>query len=441
VEHPLGGGDVRGKAVLRCVGRRWAVGRPTHWLTGLPAYRLTGSHWLTGSPTHRRTVSPLRIPMPLIDLIAGARPNFMKIAPIIDALKRRSAAHSLPRTADCLPPTAPSVLLDYRLVHTGQHYDRAMSGAFFEQLGIPEPDVNLEVGSGTQAEQTANIMVRYEQALTTRRPDLCVVVGDVTSTMACAIVARKLGVPVAHVEGGIRSGDWTMPEEINRVVTDSITNYFFTTSETANDNLRRSGVPEERIFFVGNTMIDTLLKHLPRLQQPAFWETLKLRPQQYFVLTMHRPANVDEPEILREFLREITAGTRGLPVIFPVHPRTAQKLKALNESFPAVHCVEPLGYLEFNYLVKEAFAVITDSGGITEETTVLRVPCLTLRDNTERPETVTAGTNELIGTNPAALAPALDRLFAGKWKKGGVPDRWDGHAAERIVGHLERLLQ
>jgi UDP-N-acetylglucosamine 2-epimerase (non-hydrolysing) len=363
--------------------------------------------------------------MKTIDIIAGARPNFMKIAPIINALK---AAETRGGT------------LRYRLIHTGQHYDKAMSGGFFEQLGIPEPDINLEVGSGTQAEQTAAIMVRYEKVLLEHRGDLCLVVGDVTSTMACSISARKLGVPVAHVEGGIRSGDWSMPEEINRVVTDSITNWFFTTSATANENLRRSGIPDERIFFVGNTMIDTLLAQMPRLRAPGFWAELGLRPGGYFVVTLHRPANVDGEQHLLRLLHAIAAGTAGLPVVFPVHPRTAKNLRELEGQIPGLHYVDPQGYLEFNYLVKHAKGVITDSGGITEETTVMGVPCLTLRDNTERPETVTEGTNELIGTDPARLGPALARLLAGQWKQGRVPEKWDGRAAERIVAELERLL-
>ena len=369
---------------------------------------------------------PFGFKMKRIDLIAGARPNFMKIAPIIDALKAAEARGGS---------------LQFRLIHTGQHYDRAMSGSFFEELGIPEPDINLEVGSGTQAEQTAAIMVAYEKVLLKDKSDLCLVVGDVTSTMACAIAARKLGVPVAHVEGGIRSGDWTMPEEINRVVTDSITNWFFTTSETANDNLRRSGIPDDHIFFVGNTMIDTLLKHLPRLRQPACWTSLSLEARQYFVVTLHRPANVDGEQQLLRLLRAIAEGTQGLPVVFPVHPRTAKNLRDLDSRTPHLHYIDPLGYLEFNFLVKHARGVITDSGGITEETTVLGVPCLTLRDNTERPETITIGTNELIGTDPAKLAPALARLMAGQWKKGAIPPKWDGKAAERIVVHLELLLE
>jgi UDP-N-acetylglucosamine 2-epimerase (non-hydrolysing) len=361
----------------------------------------------------------------LVDIIAGARPNFMKIAPIIRRMQQRQAEGGG---------------LRYRLVHTGQHYDSRMSGDFFEQLGIPAPDVNLEVGSGTQAEQTGAIMARYEALLLDTRSDLCLVVGDVTSTMACAISAQKLGVPVAHVEAGIRSGDWSMPEEINRMVTDAITNWFFTTSDMANENLRRAGIDDERIFFVGNTMIDTLLQNADRLQPPAFWNEKALQPGEYFVATLHRPANVDASGSFAKLLDAISVGARELPVIFPVHPRTAKTLQALPAFPPNIHLVDPQPYLEFNFLVKHARAVITDSGGITEETTVMGVPCLTLRDNTERPETVTVGTNELVGTNPANLQPALDRLFAGDWKKGGVPEKWDGHAAERIVAALETLL-
>lgn len=361
----------------------------------------------------------------VVDLIVGARPNFMKIAPIVEALRAAAARGGH---------------LKHRLIHTGQHYDRGMSGAFFDELGIPEPDLNLEVGPGTAAEQTGAIMVRYEQALSRHRADLCLVVGDVTSTMACAIVARKLGVKVAHVEGGIRSFDWSMPEEINRVVTDAITNWFFTTSETAGANLRRAGVEDDRIFFVGNVMIDTLLKHMPSFKQPALWTALGLNAGSYCVVTLHRPSNVDDGDTLFRILEAISQHTAGMPVVFPVHPRTATRLKAIEQRLPNVHDVEPMGYLEFNYLVKHAKCVITDSGGVTEETTVMGVPCLTMRDNTERPETITIGTNELIGSDPAGLGPALARLMSGQWKTGAIPEKWDGRAAGRIVSQLESLL-
>ena len=360
-----------------------------------------------------------------ITIIAGARPNFMKIAPIIHAIQKAKAE---------------GFDLDYRLVHTGQHYDKNMSGSFFEQLEIPEPHANLECSGGSQAEQTANIMVSFEKELLANPADIVLVVGDVTSTMACALVAQKLQTKVAHVEGGIRSDDWTMPEEINRLVTDSITNYFFTTSETANDNLKHSGVGEDQIFFVGNTMIDTLLKQQANFIQPQVWKDLELSKGNYIVMTLHRPANVDEESQLKDMIDEIIAHTQDLPLVFPVHPRTAKILERLNISHPRLHTVEPLSYLEFNYLVERAKAVITDSGGITEEASVMRVPCLTLRDNTERPETITLGTNELVGTNPKNMKPYLDKLFAGNWKKGQDIPLWDGNTAYRIIGSLKGLL-
>ena len=363
--------------------------------------------------------------MKLIDIIAGARPNFMKIAPIIRALE------------SCIGSGSP---LEYRLVHTGQHYDARMSANFFNQLNIPEPQVNLEAGSGSHAEQTAAIMIAYERLLLERRSHLCLVVGDVTSTMACAITAQKLHVPVAHVEAGIRSNDWGMPEEINRIVTDSVTNWFFVTSDVASANLRLSGVSDDRIFFVGNTMIDTLLLNMDRLRPPEFWGASGLRSGEYFVVTLHRPANVDRVDIFSRMLRAISEGVRGAPVVFPLHPRTAKTLQDLHELPENFIFVEPQPYLEFNFLVKSAKAVITDSGGITEEATVLGVPCMTLRESTERPETVTEGTNELVGVNPENLKPFLDRLFSGLWKKGSIPEKWDGKSGERIVTVLNRLL-
>ena len=359
-----------------------------------------------------------------IDLIAGARPNFIKISSIIYAIRKAQKEGKK---------------IDYRLVHTGQHYDRNMSGLFFDQLDIPSPDENLGAGSGTQAEQTAKIMVGYESLLLNGHPDFCLVVGDVNSTMACSIVAKKLNIRVVHVEGGIRSWDLTMPEEINRMVTDSITDYFFTTSKTANQNLLKNGVNKEKIFFVGNTMIDTLLKHRQNLIKPPLWDKVGLEENNYIVITLHRPANVDEERILKELMDEIIAHSCGVPIIFPVHPRTAKQLDSLGISHSNLHTVEPLSYLEFNYLVERAKAVITDSGGITEETTVMDIPCMTLRDNTERPETIDLGTNELLGVNPEAIGPAMKKLFSGEWKKGKVPHLWDGKTAERIIDQLLQL--
>lgn len=412
-----------------------------------------------------------------ITLIAGARPNFMKVAPIIKAIKEWK-------------PTSGSSLkgreeIQYRLVHTGQHYDKNMSDTFFEELGIPAPDVNLGCGGGSQAEQTAAIMVAFEKELMAHPADIVLVVGDVTSTMACSIVAKKLNTKVCHVEAGIRSWDLTMPEEINRMVTDSLADYMFTTSEVANRNLVRLGAslqlpPKGRrviaqnpspingedgkcdnkihpslqggagvgpkVWFVGNVMIDTLLANRSRFRKPEVWDELGLKEQEFIVMTMHRPANVDEENHLRAMMEQIIDNVHGLPVIFPIHPRTAKLFYGLwgdeaelAKRLPNLHIVEPMGYLEFNYLVERAKAVVTDSGGITEETTVMGVPCITLRDNTERPETCTVGTNELIGTDPAAIKPALDKLFAGEWKKGAIPELWDGHTAARIIEILADL--
>lgn len=358
----------------------------------------------------------------IVDFIAGARPNFMKIAPMIKAISKY-----------------PSSKIEYRLIHTGQHYDPNMSDTFFEQLGIPEPNVNLGAGGGTQAEQTAKIMVGYETLLLTKPCDLCIVVGDVTSTMACSIVAKKLNIKVAHVEAGIRSGDLTMPEEINRMVTDSISDYFFTTSEVANQNLKALGISENHIFFVGNTMIDSLLSNLQRFQKPNIWDQCGLQDKNYIVLTLHRPANVDQEANLELLINAIIEHSNNLYLVFPVHPRTRQVLNRLHITNPNLILTDPLPYLEFNYLVSKSMAVVTDSGGITEETTMLGVPCMTLRSNTERPETVSIGTNELLGTNPSALEPAMKKLLSGQWKKGGIPPLWDGKTSERIIETLLKL--
>lgn len=356
-----------------------------------------------------------------VDLIAGARPNFVKIAALIHA--NREAGN----------------ILDFRLIHTGQHYDEKLSNSFFRELKLPEPDINLETGSGSQAEQTAAIMKSYEQILRKDKPYLCIVVGDVTSSMAAAITAKKMGVKVAHIEAGIRSNDWSMPEEVNRALIDSIADIFFTTTEKASHNLLNSGISQDHIHFVGNTMIDTLLRFKNEFRKPDLWDELDLQEKKYFIVTLHRPSNVDEAERIRVTLEEITYNANGIPVIFPVHPRTAKSLKDLKIEISNLHLTDPLSYLEFNYLVQKAKAVITDSGGITEETTVMRVPCMTLRDNTERPETVEIGTNELIGTNPADISIALKKLFNGNWKKGKTPTLWDGETGRRINEVLSGL--
>lgn len=359
-----------------------------------------------------------------ITLVAGARPNFMKIAPILHQLAEANRA---------------GAGFVVRLVHTGQHYDRKMSQDFFDQLQIPEPDANLGAGGGTQAGQTAAIMVGFEKELMDHPADLVIVVGDVTSTMACAITAQKLNTKVAHVEGGIRSGDWGMPEEINRIVTDSISNYFFTTSETAGENLRRTGVDDRSIFFVGNTMIDTLYRQMDSFRKPDVWESSSLEKGSYLVMTLHRPSNVDDEKTLKEIIGILEEKLKGIPVVFPVHPRTRRNFDVFGISTENIILCEPLSYLEFNYLVRHCKGVITDSGGITEETTVMGIPCITLRDSTERPETCTIGTNELIGSDREKLRRSIDTLLGGNWKKGAIPPLWDGQAARRIVDHLKAI--
>ncbi len=360
-----------------------------------------------------------------VTIIAGARPNFMKIAPVIHEIQKAQLSGKN---------------ISYRLVHTGQHYDKNMSDTFFEELNIPTPDVNLGIGGGSQAEQTAGIMIAFEKDLMANPTDWVIVVGDVTSTMACSIVAKKMNVKVAHIEAGIRSWDLTMPEEINRMVTDSVADLYFTTSEVANTNLRNLGAKPEQIQFVGNVMIDTLRVNESRFVKPEIYDRLNLQEKKYLMLTMHRPANVDEASKLQKTMSEIVKNVQGLPIIFPIHPRTAKIFKDLGIEAQNLYITEPMGYLEFNYMVKHSLAVITDSGGITEETTVMGIPCITLRDNTERPETCTIGTNELIGTNPSAIKPTLEKLFDGKWKKGGIPELWDGKAAERIVDVLIKKI-
>ncbi|MFN5422085.1 MAG: non-hydrolyzing UDP-N-acetylglucosamine 2-epimerase [bacterium] len=354
----------------------------------------------------------------LVTLVAGARPNFMKIAPIIKALKASQPRYSK---------------LQYRLVHTGQHFDQKMSGIFFDQLDIPAPNVNLACGGGSQAEQTGSIMKAFEHELALNKPDVVVVVGDVTSTMACAITAKKMCVDCVHVEAGIRSGDMTMPEEVNRIVTDSICDHFFTTTTMATSLLISQKVASQRIHFVGNTMIDTLLQNSGRLQKPDFWDSHGLSPQNYFILTLHRPSNVDDPSILKELITSLSELLKDFPVIFPAHPRTRSMLNNLSIDTKGLVLVDPLSYLEFIYLIRSSKGIITDSGGITEEATVLDIPCITLRDTTERPETVMYGTNVLVGNDLNLLRQYVQRIIKGDWKSASVPERWDGKSAERIV--------
>jgi UDP-N-acetylglucosamine 2-epimerase (non-hydrolysing) len=360
-----------------------------------------------------------------IVLIAGARPNFMKVAPVIEALEQAKSYSNI----------------EWKLVHTGQHYDTKMSDTFFKELGIPEPHANLECGGGTQAEQTAAILVNFEKYLFKNPTNLVLVVGDVTSTMACTLVAKKLGISVGHIEAGIRSGDILMPEEINRMVTDSICDYFYTTTTWAGENLIKSGISADKIKFVGNVMIDTLLKHQSRFKQPSFFEENNLNTNKYIVLTLHRPSNVDLTQNLRSLIEDIAEQCSNYKLIFPVHPRTLSKLGDDWVKPQNVVLIDPMGYLEFNYLVKYAKGVITDSGGITEETTVLGVPCITLRNSTERPETVEIGTNVLVGEDNEKRKAAINQLLEGNWKKGSIPEKWDGKASIRIVEHLVELAK
>jgi UDP-N-acetylglucosamine 2-epimerase (non-hydrolysing) len=354
-----------------------------------------------------------------IDLIAGARPNFVKISPIIDAINSLKNKN-----------------ISFRLIHTGQHFDHLMSGSFFEELNIPQPDFNLGIGGGTQIYQTTEIMSKYENLLREQTTDLCLVVGDVTSTMACSVTAKKMNIKVAHVEAGIRSYDRTMPEEINRLITDSIADLFFTTTKEASNNLINEGHCKSKIHFVGNTMIDTLLKYQYNFKIPDVFVTKNLIKEKYLILTLHRPANVDNPNVLKKYLAKITEATNGIPVIFPIHHRTMKIINDFNISTEKLIIIDPLTYLQFNYLVKYSLGVITDSGGITEEATVLGIPCITLRENTERPETCSIGTNELIGTNPNVIPEYINLMLNHKWKKGGIPDLWDGNSSKRIVDIL-----
>jgi UDP-N-acetylglucosamine 2-epimerase (non-hydrolysing) len=361
-----------------------------------------------------------------VTCVVGARPNFMKVAPVHQALQRRG--------------------LDVRLCHTGQHYDAKMSTVFFDDLGMPRPDAFLGVGSGGHAEMTARVMVEFDKDMDAWRPDLVLVAGDVNSTLACAMVASKRGVAVGHIEAGLRSRDWSMPEEINRILTDACSDLLLTPSPDGDANLRAEGVPDWRVHFVGNCMIDSLRTHLDQALALDTARSHGLAPGGYAVATLHRPSNVDDPAQLAALLAALGEVAARLPVVFPIHPRTQKRI--LDAGLPVaagIRLVEPMGYLQFLGLMAQAHVVLTDSGGIQEETTALGVPCLTLRANTERPVTVLEGTNTLLGTDPAAIAPAIAEILAGHGKQGRVPERWDGHAAERIAdlvcGGFRTLLE
>ena len=362
--------------------------------------------------------------------IVGARPNFMKMAPLIEAL-------------DGHPDR-----FEQKLVHTGQHYDERMSKAFFEDLGMPRPDVDLEVGSGSHAEQTGRIMMAFEKVCLDERPDLVIVVGDVNSTMACTITAKKLGIRVAHVEAGLRSRDMGMPEEINRLCTDVLCDLLFTTDRLADENLIAEGVPPEKIHFVGNVMIDTLVKHRDMAATLGLVERLGLTRDAYATVTLHRPSNVDDPDILKGIFQALDEIARTMPIVFPIHPRTRKMVDqaglghflTTGGQARGIWACEPLGYLEFLHLNMNARLVLTDSGGLQEETTVLGVPCLTLRHNTERPITLTEGTNVLVGNDRDRILAAAQDVLRGDRVRLPVPEKWDGRAAERIVEVLGRVL-
>jgi UDP-N-acetylglucosamine 2-epimerase (non-hydrolysing) len=356
--------------------------------------------------------------------VVGARPNFMKLAPVWGALARHDGVRQI-------------------LVHTGQHYDRFMSEVFFRQLEIVEPDCNLGVGSASHARQAAEIMLRLEPVILERRPDLVLVYGDVNSTVASALVCSKLLVPIGHVEAGLRSFDRTMPEEINRILTDQVADYLFTPSEDGDQNLLREGISRDKIHLVGNVMIDTLSRLMPRAIMPELRERLALGRNRYVLVTLHRPSNVDDPGELRRILGTLGEIAATVPVVFPVHPRTRQAIceLAIDSLAPGLRLVEPIGYVEFLSLQREAALVITDSGGIQEETTFLGVPCLTVRENTERPVTVTMGTNLLVGRDMNRLKMETSRILAGNGKTGTVPPLWDGKAGERIADILVSQFQ
>lgn len=362
-----------------------------------------------------------------IFVVAGARPNFMKIAPITRELDRHDE------------------MFIYKIIHTGQHYDREMSDVFFQELGIREPDCYLDVGSGTHARQTAKILTAFEDVCIQERPDLVMVVGDVNSTLACSITAKKLQIPIAHVEAGLRSFDMSMPEEINRIVTDSISDYFFVTEKSGVDNLIVEGKSKDNIFFVGNVMIDNLFYQLTKLDQidqgTLSSTSIKQRLTKYGVVTLHRPSNVDNKETLERITSALSFLSDEVPLVFPIHPRTEKKFEKFNIHLKnSIIVTNPLSYMDFLNLWKDATLVLTDSGGIQEETTALGIPCLTLRENTERPVTVSEGTNVIVGNSSSRIVEEAEKILEREGKKGGKPELWDGNASERVVETLKKKM-
>ncbi len=356
--------------------------------------------------------------------VVGARPNYMKVAPIHHSFQKYNNK------------------INHLICHTGQHYDVNMSQVFFEELVLPEPDFYLGVGSGSHAEQTAKIMIEFEKVVLAEKPDLVIVVGDVNSTIACSLVAVKLGVKVAHVEAGLRSFDRTMPEEINRLLTDQIADFLFVTEKSGIENLKNEGIPDNKIFFVGNTMIDSLINYLPKIEKSNILSELKLNPKEYVVVTLHRPSNVDQPENLIKIFDQFKEISEKFKIVFPIHPRTKKVLQSTNYNYniPNFLLIEPIGYISFIKLVKNSTAVITDSGGIQEETTYLKIPCLTLRDNTERPITVEIGTNKLIGTRYDRISREFFDFINHPKKDTQIPPLWDGKASDRITAKIVELL-
>ncbi len=362
--------------------------------------------------------------------VVGARPNFMKVAPIHKAFEKLNKKGE--------------EKIEHLICHTGQHYDENMSKIFFEELELPKPDFYLGVGSGSHAEQTAKIMIEFEKVLLKEKPDLIIVVGDVNSTAACSVVAVKMGIKIAHVEAGLRSYDRTMPEEINRLLTDQIADYLFITEKSGIENLKKEGIAGNKIYFVGNVMIDSLIYYLPKAGKSKITSELKIDSTNFVLVTLHRPSNVDSPDFLKEMVSFLNAVAEKRPVVFPIHPRTNKNLKKYNmEKFLSkdVHLTDPIGYIDFLYLTKNAELIVTDSGGIQEESTYLGVQCITVRDNTERPVTVEIGTNQLIGTDLGKVKNAAMDVLNGRLKKGAVPELWDGHAAERIVSIIVNKQQ